>query len=66
MKHHDNGDRKFNAVAFSNINDFEQQLNSSEEDGWRLHSWNFCYNSYSGTYVALMVQDTSRALTEET
>ena len=66
MKHDDNGDKKFRAVAFSNINDFEQQLNSSEEDGWRLHSWNFCDNSYSVTYVALMVRDTSRVLTGET
>ncbi len=66
MKHDDNGDKKFKAVAFSNINDFEQQLNNSEEEGWRLHSWNFCDNSYHVTYVALMVRDTSRVLTEET
>lgn len=66
MKHHDNGDKRFKAVKFSNINDFEHQLNSSEEDGWTLHSWNFCDNSYNVTYVALVVRDASRILTEET
>ena len=66
MEHLDNGDKKFKAVAFSNIKDFEHQLNTSEEEGWKLHSWNFCDNSYSVTYVALMVRDTKSVLTEET
>ncbi len=66
MKHLDNGDKKFKAVAFSNIKDFEHQLNISAEEGWKLHSWNFCDNSYSITYVALMVRDTSSVMSEET
>lgn len=65
MKNLDNYDRKFKVVAFSKIDDFELQLNTSEEDGWRLHSWNFCDNSYNVTYVALMVRDTSKIRTEE-
>jgi hypothetical protein len=66
MKSFDNGDRKYKAVAFSKIGEFEHHLNTAEEEGWKLHSWNFCDNSYSVTYVALMVRDTSNVLIEET
>jgi len=40
-------------------------LNTSEENGWKLHSWNFCDNSYNVTYVALMVRDTVSDSDEE-
>ncbi len=66
MKNVDNDDRKFKVVAFSKIDEFEHHLNTSEEDGWWLHSWNFCDNSYNVTYAALMVRDTSRAPAENT
>ena len=66
MKRLDNGDGKYKVVAFSNSEDFERLLNTSEEDGWKLHSWNFCDNSYSVTYVALMERDPNSILTEET
>ena len=66
MKRPDNGDGKYKVVTFSNSEEFERLLNTSEEDGWKLHSWNFCDNSYSVTYVALMVRDTNSTLTGET
>ena len=65
MKRLDDGDGKYKVVTFSNSQEFERLLNTSEEDGWKLHSWNFCDNSYNVTYVALMVWDTSRAPTEK-
>ena len=66
IKDPDIGDKKYKVVAFSKIEDFERLLNTSEEDGWKLHSWNFCDNSYSVTYVALVVRDTNSNLTGET
>ena len=66
MNRLDDGDGKYKVVTFSNSQEFERLLNTSEEDGWKLHSWNFCDNSYNVTYVALMVRDTSRAPVEKT
>ena len=66
MKRLDNGDGKYKVLTFANSKEFEQLLNKSDEDGWTLHSWNFCDNSYSVTYVALMVRDTNSTLTRET
>ena len=66
MKSLDNGDGKYKVVSFSNSEEFERLLNTSDEDGWKLHSWNFCDNSYSVTYVALMERDPNSILKEET
>ena len=66
MKSLDNGDGKYKVVSFSKSEDFERLLNTSEEDGWKLHSWNFCDNSYSVTYVALMERNPNSILTGET
>lgn len=66
MKNQDNDDRKYKLMSCSNSDDLEQILNTSEENGWKLHSWNFCDNSYSVTYVALMVRDTVSNSGEET
>jgi len=66
MKNQDNDDRKYKLISCSNSDDLEQILNTSEENGWKLHSWNFCDNSYSVTYVALMVRDTVSNSGEET
>ncbi len=62
MKSHDTDDRKYKVLSSADSNNFEQLLNASEEDGWKLHSWNFCDNSYNVTYIALMVRETNRNL----
>ena len=65
MKSLDNGDGKYKVVTFSNGGEFERLLNTSDKDGWKLHSWNFCDNSYNVTYVALMERDPNSILTGE-
>ena len=41
MKRLNNSVSKYKVVAFSKSEDFERLLNTSEEDGWKLHSWEF-------------------------
>ena len=59
MNHQTSDARKYKVLSCRDSADFEELLNTSEDGKWKLHSWNFCDNSYSVTYVALMVRDIS-------
>ena len=59
MKKSDNGDRKYKLLITTNAKEFEQRLNTSDKEGWELHSWT-ATDTYGGNVrlVALMVRVT--------
>ena len=61
MKRSDAGDRKYKLLITIDAKEFEQQLNTSHEEGWELHSWT-ATDTYGGhvRLVALMVRITNR------
>ena len=67
MKRSDDGGRKYKLLITLDTKEFEQQLNTSDEEGWELHSWT-ATDTYGGNVqlVALMVRVTNNNPSLET